>query len=149
MAISPLRLEPYWAPLHYPFIVAWWKARGHDCLDRDLIPAHGVVVTRDKEPLAASLCYLVANARVAYIAFTVTSPSLAPRLAVEAVRMAIKGAVDYARRNECKLIWSSTDVLGLDPIYEGIGFLRTEPQRHYFMLADNQPSDMLGGEKKD
>jgi hypothetical protein len=131
-----LRLEPYYSAKHYPLLVAWWKARGDECLPADVLPPTGAVVTRDGQPIAICIVWLT-NARTAHVAFPIVMPRLRPKESYHAVTLAIQGAVDLAKVKGCRFIWASAENRAVDHILtETIGFTRTTPLNSYFLLTD-------------
>lgn len=135
MTSAALRLEPYRAETHYPIISAWWRAHGSRCLPVEALPPTGVIVTRDKIPVAASFCFL-SNARVAYVDFTVTEPGLNPLVSLKAAKMAVEGAIEIARAARCLIVWTLTANRAIQRIYSRCGFVPTSPQQHYYLLLD-------------
>jgi hypothetical protein len=140
-----LRLEPYRADQHYPLLQAWWKARGDQCLPADVLPPTGAVALHGDEPAAICSIWLT-NAKAAYLAFPITAPELSPRLAYEAVTLAVKGAIDLAKVKGVTFIWAAAENRGVDRIFTRLGLTRTTPLHNYFLLTDAAIShDILVG----
>lgn len=99
----------------------------------------------DGEPAAMSFCYLTTG-RVAWVAFTVASPTVRARARLAAIEAAIKGAIDMARHfvGNGGFIWSMTDHPTLQRIYvERLGFTASSLAGNYVIAGQGVPTGML------
>lgn len=144
---TALRLEPYDREQHYLLLSTWWRGRDCEPLPADVLPATGAVVTRNGQPIAMCHCQFAERSKLAVLGFVATAPGLPRPLAVEAVNLAVRGAVDFAKQFGCTAFLFISGTPSLDRVLtDGLGFQRAEPHEFYIMLTDETLSaDMLGG----
>lgn len=132
----PLRLEPYDAAKHYDLIASWWRLNNNEePLPADVLPPTGAVACVDDKPIAACSVWLC-NAKAAYIAFPIAAPGLRPRIAHEAIALAIAGCIDIARLEDVKMIWAATTNRTVAALFENAGLKRTTVHTNHYLMLD-------------
>lgn len=137
--------RPWGREADYDLMASWWRAVGVEPMPLDCFPADGCVALVDGEPAAMSFCYLT-TARVAWVAFTVASPTVRARSRLAAIEAAIGGAVLIGRGmiGDGGFIWSMTDHPTLQRIYvERLGFAASSLAGNYVIAGQDVPTGML------
>lgn len=106
---------------------ACWEARGQFPVAPRLIPEASSFVAADAENklVALAIFYVSVNAPVAMLSWLVTRPELPPKLAHEAVTVAIEGALYCLDEQHIELVLSRLSNRSVLPILERQGFTPT------------------------
>lgn len=120
----------------------WWERQNGSVLEQDDLPAHGFigVLKKTHSPAAVCFLYLSSNSRVAQIGYPMVSPNemFSSRMRAEALKSAIRGAMDLALSLGQKRIIALCDKTGISGLYEGEGFLPM-PHHKFHVFGMTEP----------
>ncbi len=109
----------------YPDVCEWWRARDWNYLPKDLLPYNGFVSEKDGVKFAASFIYLM-EAQWSVLEWVVTNPGSPIRERREGIKQVVMAAVELAKKNSVKRVFSSLKNRNLIKIFEECGFRATD-----------------------
>lgn len=98
-----------YAPEDWEMVQGWWQ--GHDTqrtFARAILPPVGIIVERDKEPVAAVWCYMSAGIGVAFLEHPVSRPGLSLLETASAMNFALDAMEAICRTHNYGLLIANT-----------------------------------------
>lgn len=120
----------------YPTLAEWWAGHGWDAVPFVVLPRCGVLVENgDGMPVAAAFLYMEnSGVGVAWMEWTVTNPSISPRVAFLAITMLTQSVREVALELDYGVVMTTARQESLVRVLKRNGFTVTDREMTHLLM---------------